>query len=414
VKVPILSNLEALMTTTLEAALAPRRNRTNTGFALGLIALVAMMTGASAPSPFYPVLQQDLGFSSATLTGIFAVYAIALLITLLIAGSLSDHAGRRPVISVGFVLLAASMVVFWHADSVGLLFLARVVQGVASGLLLSSLTAAVVDLEPEHRPGAAATFNSISPLGGLALGALIGGVVLEYSSAPLAVVFGTLTVVYAALAATVWLLPETSPRHEGVVQSLRPRVGIPLPARPAFLRSSPALVAAWATGGLYLSLGAPIVAQELGATNHVEQGLVVTALTGAGALACYVARNESPRRITIFGTTTLAGGTALTLAALAADSLWAFIVAAAVAGAGFGTSFLGIMRSITPVVGPHERGELFAAVFVVSYVSFSIPAVAAGIADPHVGLAATAYAYGGLVIVLSGTAAVLRRFGSTS
>ena len=31
------------------------------------------------------------------------------------------------------------------------------------------------------------------------------------------------------------------------------------------------------------------------------------------------------------------------------------------------------MRSITPMAAPHERGELFAAVFVVSYLAFGIP-----------------------------------------
>ncbi|AXT84891.1 MFS transporter [Aeromicrobium sp. A1-2] len=401
------------MTATALAASPGRSRIRGGGFVLALAALVAMMTGASAPSPFYPVLKEQLGFSSATLTGIFAVYAIALLVALLLVGSLSDHIGRRPVISVGFVLLAASMVAFWHADSVGLLFLARIVQGVASGLLLSSLTAAVVDLEPERRPGAAATFNSVAPLGGLAVGALLAGVALEYVSAPLVVVFGSLSALYAVLAAAVWLLPETSPRHEGVLGSLRPRVGVPPPARAAFLRSSPALVAGWATGGLYLSLGAPIVAIELGGTNHVEQGLVVAVLTGVGSLACFVARHQSARRITIFGTSALSIGTALTLAALAGGTLWGFIAAAVVTGAGFGTAFLGIMRSITSTVGPHERAELFAAVFVVSYVAFGVPAVAAGVAAPHIGLAATTYVYGGLVVALSGGAALLRRFGST-
>jgi MFS family permease len=400
------------MTTTLHAPVATRRALVP-GFALALAAMVLMMAGASAPSPFYPVLQQEIGFSSATLTGIFAVYAIALLLTLLVLGSSSDHVGRRPVLSAGFVLMTVSMLVFWHGDSIGMLFTARVVQGVASGLLLSSLTAAVVDLEPEGRPGAAATFNSVSPLAGLALGALASGLVLDHSSAPLPAVFGTLTAVYAVLTAAVWLLPETSPRDPGLARSLRPRVGIPAAARPAFLRSSPALVAGWATSGLYLSLGAPIVAQELGGTDHLEQGLVVTALTGVGALACYLARAQSARRITIGGTAALAVGTALTLAALAAGSLWAFVLAAVVAGAGFGTSFFGIMRSITPVVGPHERGELFAAVFVVSYVAFGVPAVAAGIAAPHIGLAATMYVYGGLVVALSGAAAALRRYAST-
>ena len=400
------------MTVAADATAPAVRSRTP-GFVLALGALLAMMVGASAPSPFYPVLEREIGFSPATLTTIFAVYAVALLLTLLVTGSLSDHLGRRPVISAAFVLLALSMLVFWHADSVALLVLARVVQGVASGLLLSSLTAAVVDLEPEGRPGLAATFNSVVPLAGLAVGALVGGAVIDGADSPMAAVFGALTAVYVVFALALWLLPETSPRHDGLLRSLRPRVGVPPSARPAFARSAPALFAGWATGGLYLSLGAPIVAQELGGANHLEQGLVVTTLTGVGALSCFLARDRTSRQITLYGTTALAVGTALTLVALALGSYWGFIAAAIVAGSGFGTSFLGIMRSITPTVAPDERGELFASVFVVSYLAFGIPAVVAGVAAPHLGLATTTYAYGGLVVVLSGAAALLRKLRST-
>lgn len=401
------------MATTVDAP-APVRRGHPAGFALALGAILVMMAGASAPSPFYPVLQRDIGFSPATLTAIFAVYAVALLLTLLVTGSLSDHLGRRPVLSGAMVLLALSMLVFWHADSVTLLVAARIVQGVASGLLLSSLTATVVDLEPPSRSGVAATANSVMPLAGLALGALVGGTAIDRADSPLAVVFGVLAGLYAALALAVWLLPETSPRHTGLLPSLRPTVGVPVTARPAFVRSAPALFAGWATGGFYLSLGAPIVAEELGGSSHVEQGLVVTTLTGVGAVASYLARERTSRQITLYGTTTLALGTALTLVALALGSYWGFIAAAVVAGSGFGTSFLGIMRSITPTVGPDERGELFASVFVVSYLAFGIPAVVAGIAAPHVGLATTTYAYGGLVIALSGTAALLRKYRSTT
>jgi MFS family permease len=393
-------------------ATRPVSTTRTSGFALAIAAVVAMMIGASAPSPFYPVLQQELGFSAATSTGIFAVYAVALLITLLITGSISDHVGRRPVISVGFVVLAASMVAFWHADTVTVLIVARIVQGVAAGLLMSSLSAAVVDLEPATRPGSASTLNSISPLGGLAAGALLAGLVMDHSSSALSVVFGTLTGVYLVIAVAVWMLPETSPRHEGLLNSLVPRIGVPAAARAPFLRSAPALFAGWATGGLYLSLGAALVGQELGGSTHVEQGLVVAALTGSGAVTCLIVRRWTPRRITILGTSALAVGTALTLAALAAGSYWSFIAAAVVAGVGFGGTFLGIMRSVTPAAAPHERGELFAAVFVVSYLAFGVPAVAAGIAAPHIGLAETTFIYGGVVVVLSGGAALLRWLGS--
>jgi MFS family permease len=387
-----------------------RRLHGRPAFVLAVASVVALMVGASAPSPFYPVLQAQIGFSAGTMTTIFGVYAVTLLVTLLVTGSLSDHVGRRPVLAVGFLVLALSMVGFWHADGVATLMASRAVQGVAAGLLMSTMSAAVVDLEPATRPGLAATLNSVTPLFGLAAGALLAGAVLDASAHALPIVFATLTVAYLALAAGVLALPETSPRHEGWLRSLRPRVGIPAAARPAFRRSAPALFAGWATGGLYLSLGAPIVGQLLGGRSHVEQGAVVTVLTGVGALSSYLGRRRSPRQITLYGTTMLAVGTLLTLVALHAESLVGFLLAAVVAGSGFGTSFLGIMRSITPTVGPDQRGELFSSVFVVSYLAFGLPAVAAGFAAPRFGLETTATVYALAVVVLSGAAALARAF----
>ena len=84
----------------------------NYGFTLAIVSLVAMMAGASAPSPFYPVLAERIGFDAVVTTIVFAVYAVALLATLVTAGSLSDHIGRRPIASAGLVLLAVSVFVF--------------------------------------------------------------------------------------------------------------------------------------------------------------------------------------------------------------------------------------------------------------------------------------------------------------
>lgn len=397
--------------TTVAGAQAARRR---TGFVVVIVALTVFLIGASAPSPFYPVLQERIGFSSATMTLIFAVYAVAMLVTLLLTGSLSDHLGRRPVMAAGLLVLAGSMAAFWHADSVGVLITARVVQGFGAGLLMSSMSAAVVDLEPVKRPGIGAIANSVTPLAGLAAGGLISGLVLDHvPGEPLTAVFGVLTALFVLMALLVWVAPETAAQKAGVLASLRPEVGVPPEVRGAFLRALPALIAGWATSGFYLSLGAPLVAQELGGSSHVAQGLVITAINGAGAAMCFVARNWTGRRITLYGTTTLATGTALTLVALGFGSLPWFLAAAVFAGTGFGASFMGIMRSVTPLAPPHRRGELFAAVFVASYLAFGIPAVLAGFAVGEFGLMATAMTYGVVVVLLAATAAALRRFASS-
>lgn len=386
--------------------------RSHAGFRITLAGMAVMMAGASAPSPFYPSLQQEIGFSAAMLTGIFAVYTVALLISLLVTGSLSDHVGRRPVISVGFVLMALSLLLFWQAGDVAGLMVARTLQGVAAGLLLSALSAAVVDLEPRDRPGSASVWNSVIPLGGLAVGALISGILMDVTEMAEADVFGTLVVAYVLFAAVIWLIPETAPRHEGVWASLRPRVGVPATAAKAFWRSAPAVVAGWATGGLYLSLGAPIVRHVFGAEDHVTQAGVVALLCAAGAVACYLARGHSSRQVTLYGTSALSIGTALTLAAIGWQSLPAYLAALIIAGTGFGTCFYGVLRSIVPVVRPDERGELFASLFTLSYLAFGLPTLLAGMAVGIFGLTSTTLGYGALIVLFSATAGLLRRFGT--
>jgi len=92
---------------------------------------------------------------------------------------------------------------------------------------------------------------------------------------------------------------------------------------------------------------------------------------------------------------------AVVLVALDTGSLAVFFVSLAVTGVGFGTAFVGAFGSVASLAGPHQRAELFAALYVLSYVAFGLPAVLAGLAVPSLGLRPTATAYGAVVIALS-------------
>lgn len=378
------------------------------GFALAVAAQILMMIGASAPSPFYPVLAHDIGFDAIVITTVFAVYAVAVLLTLLTAGSLSDHIGRRPVVITGLVLLAGSMLLFWHADSVALLVVARLLQGVSSGLLISALSATVLDLVPPARPHLAALWNALAPGIGLALGPLVSGVALDLAGDPLLDVFAPLAGVYLAVAALFLVVPEAAPRRPGAWASLSFRLTIPASVRVDFWRAAPAVVAGWATGGLFLSLGANIVGSELDGAAHVWQGLAIAMLGGTGAVTAFVMRRRSPRTVTLFGTAALAGGTALSLAALAAHSLPGYLIAIAVTGMGFGTAFTGVVASLAPRIPAAQRADTFAVIFLLAYLAFGVPAVIAGMLVGVFGLGAVCVGYGVVVIALSLTALGLR------
>jgi len=390
------------------AAAGPPIRRPRFGFALAIATQIMMMMGASAPSPFYPVLAAQIGFDAIVISAVFAVYAIALLLALLTAGSLSDHVGRRPVAIGGLLLLAASMVLFWHADTVATLMLARILQGAASGALIAALSAAALDLAPGGRARIAALWNALSPGIGLALGALISGIALDVTGQPLLDVFAPLTVVYLGLAVLFLFAPETAPLRPGALASLSFRLSVPAGIRSDFWRGAPAIIAGWATGGLFLSLGANIVRTELGGQAHLWQGLAVAMLAGIGAVTAFALRGRRPRTSVIFGTAALATGTALSLWALALESLPFYLAATAITGMGFGTAFSGVVASLAPRIPTTERADTFAVIYLLAYLAFGVPAVVAGTLVGVFGLGTVCVGYGIVVIVLALVALVLR------
>ena len=370
------------------------------------VLLVLMLAASGVPSPLYRVYQTEFGFSPGVLTTIFAVYAFALLASLLVVGGLSDHVGRRPVIAAGLALEAVAMVLFLGADGVGWLLTARVVQGLATGALTSALGGWLLDLQRPARP-LGPFINSAAPGIGLSVGAVGAGLLVQLVPSPTTWVFGVLTAVFAlAVPGVLLLLPETSPRVPGAVASLRPRVEVPRAHRRPFLVALPVVVAAWALGGLYASLGPSLVAEVFGVPNHVAGSLLILALNGTGVLGSLVMRQTAPETALVAGSLTFAAGVAGTITAVTTGSLALLFVAAVVTGFGFGGSFLGAIAMITAGVAPGHRAGLLAATFVVGYLGFSVPAIAAGLAVDGVGLARTTEVYAGVVIVLALVAAV--------
>lgn len=364
------------------------------------VLLVLMLAASGVPSPLYRVYQGEFGFSSGVLTTVFAVYAFALLVSLLVVGGLSDHVGRRPVIAAALVLEAAAMVLFLLADGVGWLLAARVVQGLATGALTSTLGAWLLDLQRAERP-LGPFINSAAPGIGLSVGAVGAGLLVQYVPSPTEWVFGALTAVFVLAVPGVLLLPESSPRVPGGLRSLRPRVEIPLLHRRPFAVALPVVVAAWAIGGLYASLGPSLVADVFGVGNHVVGSLIILALNGTAVLGSFAMRSVAPEKALLAGSVTFAVGVAGTILAVTAGSLALLFVSGVVTGLGFGASFFGALALITAGVAPGHRAGLLAATFVVGYLAFSLPAIAAGLAVSGIGLARATEIYGVVVIVLA-------------
>jgi MFS family permease len=390
-----------MLIATAESRAATRRLPRETAFWTVAATLAFLLFASSAPSPLYVVYQQKWHFSPLTLTSVFAVYVLALLVALVIAGSLSDRVGRRPVLLGALGVQIIAMVLFGLAHGVGVLFAARIVQGFATGVATGALSAALIDLQPPHRPHLGALLSAAAPPLGLALGALGSGVLVQYAPDPLRLVYWLLTAIFALAIVAVLAMPETVRATHSWTSAMRPRIGVPREARAAFVAVAPVLVATWALGGLYLSLGPSLAITLLHTTSHVTGALVIVALAATGSATVLLASRYHPERVLVVGAAMLALGVGVTLLGLNTETTALFFGGSVLAGVGFGAGFSGAFKTVVSLAPPTERASLIAAVYVLSYLGFSLPAVAAGVAVTHAGLLPTTNAYGSVVAALA-------------
>ncbi|WP_223693152.1 MFS transporter [Leifsonia poae] len=389
-------------TGSLPALHSTRRGlRPMAAFVGSALAFVAVAFSVGAPSPLFVLYQHEWGFADAMLTVAFAIYAVTLLVTLLIAGSLSDHIGRRPVLIAALALEAAAMLLFLFAQDIGWIVVARAVQGVGTGAAMATFSASLVELAPERHKKLGAVIGSTAPIGGIALGAIVTGVVVQFAAQPTVWIFSALVLVFAAGLLVVVGSHETVERRPGAVRSLIPRLMIPQAARREFVGALPLLAAAWMLSGLFIGLAPSIVRGVF----HLESGLVNGAVVGlapaTGAAAGLLLSRYPARLSTIGGTVAILVGVGLTVVSVTGDALWLLFAASAVGGVGFGAAFSAVMRILAPLAPAEQRAELFAGVYLVNYLAYGLPALVAGELIAVVGLVPTVAWYAGVIGVVA-------------
>jgi MFS family permease len=372
--------------------------------------LTTFLAASAAPTPLYRMYAHAWDLSPVAVTMVFAVYAVSLLATLLTVGSISDRVGRRPVIAAALALQLAGLVLFMLAGSATELVVARVVQGVATGAAISTISAGLIDCDARR----GSLVSTAGPLVGMAVGAMGSGALVAYAPAPLHLVYAVLFAVHVVELALVARLPETNTQRSAVPHSFVPKVSVPANARRALLAVTPVSVATWALGGFCLSLLPAVVAAATGVATPMLGAVVVSVMNLSGAVAVVLFRDRPAHALVRHGTVAMGLGVAALIGGIEAGSAPAIVAAIVPAGAGFGATFLGCLRTLAPLVGPADRARLMSAYLVESYLAFSAPAVAAGFLAREIGVVATAEVYGPAVLVLVAAgfvsyAALLRR-----
>lgn len=357
------------------------------GFWAVAFAFLAVMAFSTLPSPLYGLYQQRDGFSSFTITIIYAAYAIGVIAALLLAGHVSDWHGRRRVLLPAIATSVVSAVIFLLWRDLPGLILARIVNGLSVGVVAATATAWLAELHAAGRPNASPQRAQLTAtavnIGGLGVGPLVSGFLAQWAGGdPLAIPYVVFLVALVVALVVVALAPETRDRPDPFPAYRVQRVSVPQHARGAFAAAAAGAFIAFGALGLFTGLAATFLVGTLHHASHALAGVTVFVLFAGGVLLQVALASASPRRIlTVGGAAMIAG---LTLTALAvwlpSPSLALFLAGGALTGAGAGTVFKGTVGTVIAITPPETRAEALAGLFLAGYVGLSLPVVGAGIA----------------------------------
>lgn len=108
------------------------------------------MAFTAAAAPLWALYQVREGFSTFTVTVVLAAYAVGVVVSLYLAGHVSDRFGRRRVLLPAVVVEALSAVMFLTSTSPRVVIAARVVSGLGVGMITA--TAHLAELHTTARP----------------------------------------------------------------------------------------------------------------------------------------------------------------------------------------------------------------------------------------------------------------------
>jgi MFS family permease len=352
--------------------------------AAGIVTAVFVLS--NAPTPLYIRWQSQLAFSSSTLTALFSVYIVGLLVTLAIAGQCADRFGCRAVLIPGIVAGMVACVLFVRADSVRTLLLARFVSGIAVAAAITAGMASVMEFGGAERRRTAALLASASLVLGAGLGPLLAGSYALTWEEPSEAVFSTELLILAAVGLLALALPFVP--HEPRSRAWRLHLpSVPRRNRTHLLLGIAALGCAMSCTACVLSLGPSVLAHLTGVTNPLVAGAMACAMFMAATLAQLPARRAPVGLIFGLSAAAIIVGMIGAVTAVAASLASALLAGAIFAGAGHGLAQLAGLTLIGLYVPEERRAEATAVLNMGGYVPCGLTPVLTGLLVDRTSLA---------------------------
>jgi hypothetical protein len=342
-------------------------------------ALLGAGWGSNQFTPMLLVYSDRLGLGTATLEAMFGFYALGLIPGLLLGGPLSDARGRRAVVVPAAGLsLVASVALMAGASSAALLFVGRLLTGLASGAVFGAGTAWLREISapPLGRASvqAATRRAAIAMTAGFALGPLAAGLLAEWAPAPLLVPY----LAHLAVMATVLALLRSAP--ETVAGGARPTVRLSPPGvGSARFRGVVRPMAPWvfAAPAIAFALLPSVVGAERAASGIAITATITALCALAGVLIQPLARRldagAQGGRAATLGLLVLAAGLGLGAVTAQSGKTWLLAPCAVVLGAAYGLCLVAGLVEVQRLADRRALAGLTATYYALTYLGFAAP-----------------------------------------
>ena len=388
------------------------------GFWVVAAAFLTAMAFSTVPSPLYPLYQVRDGFSTFMVTIVFAAYAVGVIVSLILAGHVSDWVGRKKVLIAALLLELVAAVMFLSGTALPLLLVARLITGLGVGALTATATAYLHELHSTHRPTASGQrFEKVSTaanIGGLGVGPLVAGFLAQFVAAPLHTPYLVFAVLLVVAIVGVTLIPETVDEPAERPAYHPQRISADHGDRAGYFAAAAAGFASFAVFGVFTSVAPGFVAGTLDHPSRALSGVTVFAVFGTAALAQTLTSRMSSKAKLSLGISAEALGLIALVTGMHTLSLPMFLIGGVVAGIGAGVLFKAAVGAVAAMAAPAQRSEALAGLFLISYLGLGIPAVGIGIATLSMSATTAMTGLAAIVLALLTGVAILARRASAA
>lgn len=343
------------------------------------LALMSALLNSSAPTPLYPLYQQQLALSSVSLTVVYGAYAAGVLIALFGVGNLAGKVkDLRSMIVPALLVVLSGALLFARADTFAIMLMARLLAGVGTGALTGAANIALVRFGPRDGGKNAALIATLSFTTGLALGPIFSGIALQTGFHPTTLPFVFIMVIAAVAALGVMFSwPRgvvTAPAHAAPAATEKSSLldGLRITGGKFFVCAG-ALFICWALAASILAIGPSVAETLLGLHARGVFGYAIAVYLLIAGISQILSRRLNARHSLLFGCLAQVLAAVVFAVAIQWHSLWLAAAGLVVAGYAYGAIFVGSATLVNLISPPVSHARLLSLFYVIAYIANWVP-----------------------------------------